>query len=452
MTELPPPIERAFPKVSTQMSAAEYVAQATEKHEDQISRRWLDRNIYPAFRWIGDAMLAVPPINRLCSAIGLTLGLAAGGNLSRTLTGMRFDGQPYHVKMKKDEFGNLTDIPKNPIVRSIYKSMSFDPINNDAATRLKKIAMYAIFAIGGAIGVMIGTKIAYRSTYKKNKNPEFLEEYDARCAQEQGDAWAPLTALSSIFGSSSGFAMVPIPGLNYALSLSSRTVLMQNRNNMTPFIHKWASGTPTASTFGVREGLHDLIAYAVNNPSQTPVEFEEKSYHILGQLYPDLKAEHIQRFVEKIHALRDPYLVPHLGVPKEKKKELQTLLESHFTKAGFENTLIEIGLNPRAVDFRKLNGAMGRMANALGAKSTLDKLEAEYIAKLDKRHPDLPKTGSFLPVKPTEVIAEAAASETPVILARSDLQKKEIEPRAASYQEQRISEKSAESGMSVNFS
>jgi hypothetical protein len=449
MTQLLSP-KRELPSIAANISAAEYVNQATKAHEAQLPQRWIDRNIYPTFRWIGDAMLAVPPVNRVLSAIGLTLGLTASGAAARTLTGRRFDGEVYKVAMQRNAAGIETKVVKNPVTRLLYGRMGYDPVDNDIATRTKKIAAYAIFALGGAIGVMIGTKLAYRSTYKKNSHPEFLEEYDARSAQEQGDAWTPLTALSSIFGSSSGFAMIPIPGLNYALSLSSRTVLMQNRNNMTPGIHKWASGTPTSSTLGVREGLQDLITYAVGNPAETPALLEFKSYHILGQLFPDVKAEQIQQFVAKIHALRDPYLVADIGVPKERKKELEAELTAHFTKAGFEDTLIEIGLNPRAVDFTKMNGAMGRMGNRLGAKSKIEKLEKEYHTKLDARHPDLPKNGEhFLPKPSNEPIAEVA-KETPSFVDRTITQKKEVEPRAASFQDQHNTEKSVESGMSLS--
>lgn len=377
----PSSIQRNLPVFTPNTPAAEYVMAALKIHESKTERSWFDRTFYPAFNWIGNAMLSVAPINRLCSAIGLTVGLGIGGEAARLVAGQRFDGV-------------VTTAPKG-ILGKLHGILNYDPVKNDGATKIKRFAMYAIFSLGGFIGVILGSKFAYRSTYKQNRHPNFLEEYDARATQEQGDSWLPFTGFSAIFGSASGYAFLPLPGINYAVSLSSRTVLMQNRNNMTPGLHKWASGTPTSSTYGVREGLKNLVDYAVNNPSETPTLLEYKSFHILGQLFPTVRAEHVHRFVNKLHELRDPYLAPG-GVPKEKRKELHELLTQHFTKAGFETTLIEIGLNPRAVELTNISGAIGRVGNRLGAKSKILKLQEEYHKKLDERHPDLPKDKIFL--------------------------------------------------------
>jgi hypothetical protein len=402
---------RHLPTVTPDMGAAEYVQQITAtRKEAQPKQSFLDRTLYPVFNWIGDAMLAVPPINRLCCAIGLTVGLLTFSNISKFLSGRKFDGTLINPNEAFRGMGVKTPL------KHVYGVMGYDPHSDKWQDSAKKLFQFGLYSTGGALGVIAGTKAAYFSGYRKNHDPEYIEDFSARVSQEHGDKWMPLTAFSSTFGSAAGTSLIPIPGINYALSLEARTLLEQDSKIMLPPMHGIASNTPTSSRLGIRAGLTDLIQYAAGNPAEVPLLLEIKSYHILGQIFEakDVKASHIQEFVDKIHTIRDKYYQEG-GVPRAQQAALKKELEAHFTKAGLEDTLLEIGLNPRMHRLAGQNGTVGKIGNVLGASKPIAKLMEDLEQKLLSRHPDLPSDTLYLTKKSAanEAVASPAPQSTP---------------------------------------
>lgn len=357
------------PIITPNMTAEEYVEKAQSLHQSQ----------YPGggppklFQWIGDAALGVFPINRVSSAIGLTAGLTLGGFIAKTLTGHDFKG----VAIPKEKTFTF--------MQKLHGIVKYDPKGLDSKNRWIGYGMWGIYSLGGLLGIKAGTTYAYRDVYKRNKNPEYLEDYVAKVSQHHSDVWAWLASISGTFASASGFSMLPIPGVNYGLSLAFRASEMKDENIMLGGgVGKWMSGSVTTSRFGVRRGLEELCRYAVNNPAKEPVQFEYLTYGILGQLFHEkVKPEHIQKFVAKLHEVRNKYMEDG-GIPRNKRAAALNDLKAHFTKQGFEDRLEELGLDALQIDFLNLKGAVGKMSN-LAAEGNVLKEQEEFRQKLIKR-------------------------------------------------------------------
>lgn len=315
-------------------------------------------------KWVGDAALAVLPINRFWCAVGLTSGLLVAGNLAAVATGKTLLGK--EVK--------LESVPT--IMQKLHKIVPYVE-GNTKRNNWVKYAQWGVYSLGGFIGIKIGTEHAYRKVHKKNKDPHHLEDYLSRVSMHQGDTWSWMAASGGIFGSSSGLFLVPVPGLNYGVGLAARTTSMQDRNIMIGGPGKYLSGSSTTSYLRLREGLHYMCHYAVGNKAENPAQIEYLAYTLLGPIFKDqLTAEHIQEFAEAVHAVRDHYWQPG-GIPAEKRAEAVQTMKEVFTGAGLEVLLINMGLNPGTIKFEKLNGLVGKMGN-IGAHKKIDAEEKHY--------------------------------------------------------------------------
>jgi hypothetical protein len=200
----------------------------------------------------------------------------------------------------------------------------------------------------------------------------------------QGDTWSWLSAATSIFGSASSLWVLPIPGLNYGVSLAGRTTSMQDRSIMLPGLQELTSGGKTSSYMRMREGMSYLCHYATTNPAETPTQFEFLAYALLGPVFKDkLTVEHIEKFTEAVHAIRDPFWKEG-GIPKADRKDALKAMRSAFTGAGLEVTLINLGLNPGNIDFNSLNGAIGKIGN-VGAGKAVHAEQVAYGKALSER-------------------------------------------------------------------
>ncbi len=155
---------------------------------------------------------------------------------------------------------------------------------------------------------------------------------------------------------------------------------------MTPGLSGALSGATTNSYLRLREGLNYLCHEAVGNPAETPSDFETLAYTLLGPIFKDqLTAEHIQRFTEAIHETRDKFWQQG-GIPKDKRKEALATMKEVFTGAGLEVLMIDMGLNPGAINFHEINGLTGKIGN-LGASEKIQKEQDGYHKALIERLP-----------------------------------------------------------------
>lgn len=349
-------------------TAAEYVSEVTREHKVNTSGTppdWL--------KWMGDGQLAVLPIHRMCCAIGLTSGLMIAGNMAKIATGYGLDG-------KAVEFAKVPTY-----LQGLYKIVKdYNPKGLDTRNRWIKYAQWGAYSLGGFAGIKLGSDYAYRNVHKKNKDPHYLEDYLPRVSMHQGDTWSWLSSFSGIFGSAAGLFSIPIPGINYGLSLAGRTTSMQDRNFMLPGLHGALSGSTTTSYLRLREGLNYLCHYTVGSPDKDPSQIEYLAYTLLGPIFKDeLTADHIKRFTEAVHETRDQYWQEG-GIPKEKRKEALATMKEVFTGPGLEVMLIDMGLNPGTIAFNALNGLTGVVGN-LGAGTKIQKEQDDYHAALTSR-------------------------------------------------------------------
>ncbi|NBX03581.1 MAG: hypothetical protein EBR02_05925 [Alphaproteobacteria bacterium] len=348
----PPAKEHAHPPAAGK-TAAEYAYDAMNMHQ-----KALKGDAPPALlKWMGDAQLAVLPRNRLYCAIGLTAGLMTAGSLAKIATG--FDLTNKAVARE--------EVPT--FLRWMHKIVkNYDPKALDVSrNRWIRYAQFAAYSLGGLAGIKLGTDYTYAGVHKKNKDPKNLEDYLARVSMHQGDTWAWLAAASGIFGSSSGLFALPVPGLNYAMGLAGRTTSMQDRNIMLKGMNDYISGATTTSYLRLREGMHYMCHHVVGNPAENPTQIEFLAYTLLGPIFKDeLTAEHIEKFTAAVHKVRDKYWQEG-GIPKDKRKDAVKEMKEVFTGAGLEVLLIDMGLNPGAIQFDKLNGAIGKIGNLSSA-------------------------------------------------------------------------------------
>jgi hypothetical protein len=270
--------------------------------------------------------------------------------------------------------------------------------------------MWGLFSVGGLTGVLIGSNLAYRKKYERNKNPQYLEDYTARVAQHHGDFASWLVAGGAIFGSSSGFFFAPHP-LNYGIDLALRSTAMKDENiQLGTAGGKAITGNATVMRWGVRDSLHELCRYAVGNPSERPAELELYAYHILGQVFQDkVTPEHIKIFVDEVMKVRSQFWQED-GIPKEKRKEAMAEMEKHFTKEGFEVFLEKLGLDAMQVDFLQLRGLVGKVSN-LVTKNKVKHEEEEFHAKLEKRRAERSQASPVEEYRPMETPEKCPADK-----------------------------------------
>ncbi len=316
-------------------------------------------------KWMGEGQLSVLPINRMSCAIGLTTGQIISGSMAKIATGYGIDGKALDSSKVPTYLKWMEGIVKD-----------YNPKGLRPRDRWIKYAQCGVFALGGLLGVRLGTEYAYKNVPNKNKDPHYLEDYLPRISMHQGGAWSWLAASSAVFGSASGLWPLPIPGLNYGIGLAARATSMQDRNFMLPGLNQTLSGATTTSFLRLREGVNYLCHYAVNNPAENPAQLEYLAYTLLGPIFKEqLTVAHIQQFVDAVHEVRDHYWQDG-GIPKQKRDDAMKTMREVFTGPGLEVLLIDMGLNPGTVIFEKLNG----LAGAIGNVTAKNKIKAEQKA------------------------------------------------------------------------
>src|SRR5690606_9303588 len=113
--------------------------------------------------------------------------------------------------------------------------------------------------------------------------------------------------------------------------------LAAGRKVSFPGIGKVWSNNHSIYPLGSPELINHMIQYAVNNKTPDPKQLEAMAQGILADWFRDVKPEHINAFVDEIHAVRDQFFREG-GVPDDLKAEAKKELEAHFKGAGLETT------------------------------------------------------------------------------------------------------------------
>ncbi len=408
------------------ISAEEYVKRL--ENQQSAKRSFVNGGLLGFAKWMGDAALAVVPVHRFWSAIGLSGGGFLGLKAGELLTGRRLSND-----------AEIAKTAYSKILQPLYGLLKYDPNNTSFANRMKKFGGLYTFAAFCFAGVAWGSHHAYKPAYKKNEKMESLEDSIARVRQIHGDKMILPVALSSIFGSAAGtFLLEFIPFINYGASLSYRTVSMQDRHVMTPGL-KSISGGATNSYFSLREGTEYICKYAVHNPDKNPTEFEYLARTILEPLTKSsgmpLTGEHIAKFVEKIHEVRDKYWEEG-GVPKEKQDALKKEMVEHFKGKGLDKTLYECGVDTLKIKFTEVGGLIGKFAKFCGAKKKIEKEQEAYHALVNGWRKDWNKEESAKeePETNLKVVHNAINppdAEKPARTFATEDKKKSIKPQEA---------------------
>ena len=372
-----------------------------------------------ASRWLSDSVLNVPPQNRLFSAIGLTSGLWVGYRGMRALAGKEFNGAPLAKDAKMD-----------PVIKWGAEKLRANGLHFDfkyfidnPGNRLKRGVFWLVPTATAMVGTYLGSKYAFRDYYKKLEHPEYLEDYTAKIAMAQGDKWGWLLSSAAVMASASGLSNLPIPGLNYSIGLSTRSVLSYDKKVTMPGM-KWWSGNKSDYYFGTRGALNYTIEYAVRNPSEYPKELAALAKATLEPVFPDVTPDQVAAYVNKIQAIRNKYWEEGAGIPKDLQDDARKELRGILRGAGFEKTLGELGLDPAKAVFN--NGAAGKIADAIGAKKQVLKLEEEY------RHKYTQRKASYSEASPA--LQAAAPVDTPdTTLAKDDNAMAPAAPQAPSF-------------------
>ena len=381
-------------KNAKDMSAEDYVKSKMQKQETAKPKGAFDGNILDFFKWVGNAALAVVPVHRMWTAIGLTVGGKIGLEVGSVLTGKKLLD---NSSIGKDNAFSL--------LRPLHGLLGSGKLGLNEET--SKLAGKMVYATGLGLGAFLGSSHAYHDNRDKDKKAESLEDFTAKISHTHGHNifGRMAVAASALFGSGSGMYLLPVPGENYGMNLAMRTVSEQDRKIIAPGL-SGLTGNSTNSYMGVREALNYLSLYAIHNPDKQPKDLEFLAHTIMGPLADSagvqLNGEHIKKFVDKVNEVRDDFWQEG-GIPEDKKKELMAEMKAHFRGKGFDKTLYECGIDSLEIKFDKVGGIIGKVANFMGSKSTILKDQEKYHELVKEWRKDWQETASQPQEKPEKI-------------------------------------------------
>ncbi|MEI6729959.1 MAG: hypothetical protein WCL30_01765 [Pseudomonadota bacterium] len=356
-------------KDAANLTAEEYVK---SKQESAKPKGFINGTLLGIAKWFADSALAVVPVHRMWCAISLTASGFLGLQLANLTSGKNFADWGGAATKKEDFFKFLqplygvfaSDEHKKEILKDApNKIQSFFKISKDNHSKLIGMGIYAATMVAGVIW---GSKHAYDNVYRNNREPKSLEDFISKVRTHQGDSMILPTAVTSLFASSSGYSMLPIPGVNFATTIALRTTAMQDRNMQN--VGKPLNGTVTNSYLSLREGIDYVREYATYSPQKELEDLPYLAHTILGPLANaanvTLTGEHIKSFVDKVNKVRDKYFVEGGIKDKEVQLEFMKEMETHFSGKGLDKTLYDIGIDTLQIRFDKIGGMLGKFANS----------------------------------------------------------------------------------------
>ena len=373
------------PRHHANTSENEPVASSGNDLLDAINGKPLD-----VAQWVSRVIITPPSMHRFMNAAYLSAVLYAGVNITNVLTGRKL-GKITSGNFLRNQAGELVhesvlalDKVWAPL-KPLHGLLSYTPGSALAQDRWRQ-AMHFIIPVGlGMFGTYTGSHFFFADRIKSLKNPDTLEDYTDRISLEQSKFYAGATALTSIFNTGSGIHLLPI--FNYSSNLHNRYLLGSGQQVAMPGIGKWWSGNAGTTPWGVKRTLQHMTSYLTYNEAARPHELPTLVHSLIGKLYPDLSEDELldkkQIFLDRIHDVRDSYLVEGV-IPASKQAALGEAMHKLFSGKGFEALLKESNLDPLSANLAA-NGASGAIANVLGQRGNVERLQAEYREKYAAR-------------------------------------------------------------------
>ncbi|MFO0389783.1 MAG: hypothetical protein ACK502_08730 [Alphaproteobacteria bacterium] len=389
MADLSPPKTRD--KSADKTSNAANAARNPNHHHVHSKHRhnFVDGKLLDMSEGVSGMLSAGIGAHRVHCAVGLTVGSWLGDKYMDALTGIKFSG----TKVSKEEVWKP--------LQGIYKKMAFNPHSDHMHDRWMQVLRWGVPGILGAFGAVQGSRLFFEERSQDIKKSDYLDEAEAKATFQQARPWTYTAAISSLFGFPSGMSMLSFT--NYATHLGTRFSMASGRKVSMPVIGKIWSNNSTLFPYAPPGMIDMMIKEAVNNKGFDPELLETYAVGALKPWFENVTPQQVEAFVLEVHKIRDKFFKEG-GVPEQFKATLEKELKEHLKGAGLEHTLEEIGLDPLKATLAN-NGLSGSIADALGAKSEVDKTRKSYAEKFKHRHE--------AEVKPAESYTEIAERSTP---------------------------------------
>ena len=358
--------------------------------------------------------LFVPPgTHRLYNATGLSVGLLAGRQLMNIIVGHTPDGTP----LEKDS----VPLPLRPLLGV----MNYNVYSDDPRDRWLHAIDNMAPALLGAVGVLASSRVFFKDRLHIAAEAEKLAlsgahlknapgspaatygfaEADRAISARHAEPWGISTAISSLFGSASGFNLLPWPG-NYAMSLGGLYGLRGGRKvGMASSLTKEAAGaskswfrnpmsfltnTTANSPFGPEDMVRHAITHIMENPNasvaQLP-ELHELANGVLRSWVRHVKPEHAEALAQDIHAYTRS--LQHSAQDKAASDQaLKAYISQRFETFLLEHKLVDMS-SWQAVQKSLTpgnNGWLGSFAEFFGAKPHADALRESFAKGFYERN------------------------------------------------------------------
>lgn len=354
---------------------------APGKGEPRNVVEWVNGTPLNMAEWASRMVIVPPSMHRLMSAGYLSAALYTGMKVADAMTGRKLP------LLRSGALSNslLTREQISAPLRPLYGILKYTPGSSQIADRWRMAAHYLIPVAFGMAGTYTGSAMYFADRKHKLETPKTLEDYTDRILMEQSKPFAGITALTSIFNTGSGIHLLPV--FNYSSNLQSRYVMGAGLQVATPGLGKWWSGNEGLTPWGTKKTLAYIGAMLGENPAQRPRELPALVHSVLAKLYPDMPEVDLllkkREFIRAIHSVRDTYFVDG-AIPPQKKEELSTKMKELVTGEGFENLLRSSGFDLTQANLAS-NGVSGHIANLLGKRGTVHKLEDQYRQSFAER-------------------------------------------------------------------
>lgn len=340
-----------------------------------------------AAQWAVKSATVHPSMHRLQNALGLTTGLFLGRKFMDILVGAKPSGEKLD---REDVIAPL---------RPFHGILAYNHYSDDAKDRWMKVVDSFAPAMLGAMGAMTGSNLFFARQSRaieanlikaaKEAGHLSLDAAEEAAAMLQSKPWGVLSGITSMFGSASGFGLLPTP-LNFGTTLGGRFMLAAQRKVTLPGA-RWLTNTP-GSEFGngptkVRD---ELIQTCLHGPPDVSVRVNRMCDHILKSWFKNVTPTQVAAFAREVHTVRDKFLATG-GSPAKLGKECEEALGGILRHKGLDATLKKVGFNlldAKLGDY----GVFSRFANAIGAGGATRRLNNLYRESVLARHPEMARS------------------------------------------------------------
>lgn len=362
-----------------------------------------------AGKYFVDTYNISPSLHRFWNAAGVMSGLFVGRKLMDWMVGQEVTGKD----VDRDE------VPL--ILRPLHGCLAYNHFSDDPKDRWMKVIDRVIPAILGAYGGYQGSEFFFNggnwgapsrfgtiTEAMKDPNKITMEAAEDATSMIQSKPWRAMSGVASMFGSSSGFSLIPGPW-NYGSTLGMSFLAVPRNKVIFPGLGKFLTNTQSADyPYGPPELLKRMVAYATHNPDRAPQQINKMGKAILGAWFGgSATPERVEMFVKEVHAVRDKFFHDG-GVPENLKKECEAELTKLFRGIGLESTLRKVGLNPLEAQIGE-HGLMSNIARLMGKDEEIKKVLTSYRKSYLARNPQDTALAARIPLPYRE------ASATPAI-------------------------------------